>query len=117
MKPDKITMAYGVVIFVVTTAAWLWGERVGIDTTILWAVATPIVMALFMGQSMADTAEHARQAATQTNGTLAERMENAVTNALAKQAAMTPPKRANLPAPEDPPVVPSEVPPAHVASD
>ncbi|PKQ22216.1 MAG: hypothetical protein CVT65_14565 [Actinobacteria bacterium HGW-Actinobacteria-5] len=85
--PTAVTMGFGVVVFVATLVAWLYGESVHVPTTILWTVATPIVLALFVGHQLGTTADAARQAATQTNGTLEARVKAAVATALADRDA------------------------------
>ena len=85
--PDNATMTFGVIIFVSTLAAWLFGEFQGVDTTILWAVATPVVMALFVGGQLGRVAESSAAAATQTNGSMSERIKAAVSSALADRDA------------------------------
>ena len=87
LKPDWHTMIFGVLIFCATLAAWLFGELHGVETTILWSVATPVILALFVGQGLADTAANARAAATQTNGNMDGRIKAAVSSALADRDA------------------------------
>jgi len=87
VKPNTSTMIFGVVIFLASLAAWLWGETHAVNTDILWIVATPVVMALFVGQQLGATAEHAQQAATQTNGALDSRIKAGVAAALADRDA------------------------------
>lgn len=79
------TMIFGVIIFLATVAAWLWGEKNGVKTDILWIVAVPVITALFIGHQVGTAAKSAEQAAQQTNGTLNGRLEEAVTNVLAKR--------------------------------
>lgn len=78
MQPTKLTMTFGVIVFVSTLVAWLYGSQSGVDTQILWAVSTPIVLALFVGQQLAHASEQAQKAADQTNGTLTTRIESVV---------------------------------------
>lgn len=86
--PTAVTMGFGVVVFVATLVAWLYGESVAhVPTTILWTVAGPIIIALFIGHQLGTTADAARQAATQTNGTLEARVKAAVATALADRDA------------------------------
>jgi hypothetical protein len=85
--PTALTMGFGVAVFVATLAAWLYGETVHIDTTIVWTVAGPIVLALFVGQQLGNTADAAKQAASQTNGALDARVKAAVAAALADRDA------------------------------
>lgn len=79
MQPTKLTMTFGVMVFVSTLGAWLYGAQNGIDTQILWAVSTPIVLALFVGQQLAHASEQAQKAADNTNGALTGKIENIVT--------------------------------------
>ena len=86
--PTTITMLFGVVIFVSTLAAWLYGESVAhIDTAIVWTVSGPIILALFVGHQLGATADAAQQAANQTNGVLGDRIKAAVAAALADRDA------------------------------
>ena len=86
--PTTITMLFGVVIFVSTLAAWLYGESVAhVDTTIVWTVSAPIILALFVGHQLGATADAAQQAASQTNGVLGDRIKAAVAAALADRDA------------------------------
>ena len=86
--PTTITMLFGVVIFVATLAAWLYGESVAhVDTTIVWTVSGPIILALFVGHQLGATADAAQQAANQTNGVLGDRIKAAVAAALADRDA------------------------------
>ena len=86
--PTTITMLFGVVIFISTLAAWLYGESVAhVDTTIVWTVSSPIILALFVGHQLGATADAAQQAANQTNGVLGDRIKAAVAAALADRDA------------------------------
>lgn len=85
--PTAVTMGFGVVVFVATLAAWLYGEQAHVDTTIVWTVAGPIVLALFVGHQLGNTADAAKQAASQTNGVLDARVKAAVAAALADRDA------------------------------
>lgn len=85
------TMAFGTVIFLAAVAAWLYGELHGLATDILWLVVVPIVSALFVSQPLANLADRttqagdaARQAASQTNGVLDERIRGAVSGAMSE---------------------------------
>ena len=86
-KPSTATMLFGVIIFVATLGAWLWGETHGVDTNIVWVVATPVITALFVGQQIGAAADAAKQAAAQTNGGLHDRIKSAVAGALADRDA------------------------------
>ena len=69
-------------------AAWLYGESVAhVDTTIVWTVSGPIILALFVGHQLGATADAAQQAANQTNGVLGDRIKAAVAAALADRDA------------------------------
>ncbi len=81
------SMIVGVVVFGLTLPTWLWGEAHGIDTTILWAVVTPVVGALFIGDRIGQAITASQTAATQTNGTMYDRMYAAATQAVASQLA------------------------------
>lgn len=76
-------MAFGTIIFVATLAAWLYGSERGIDTNVLWSVVTPVIGFLFIGGALNKTAEHAEQAAVQTNGSMDSKIKAAVSSALA----------------------------------
>lgn len=86
-KPTTTMLVIGTVIFVTVTVAWLVAEFNHIGTGALLAFAVPIVGALFIGHQLGSTADAAKQAANQTNGILNERLEAAVTSALAKRDA------------------------------
>ena len=87
-QPSDIpTKIIGVVVFLAVLAAWLYGEERGVDTEILWITATPVIMALAVGQGLANTANAAKQAADQTNGTLEARIQASLTSALAARDA------------------------------
>lgn len=86
--PTAVTMGFGVVVFVATLIAWLYGESIAhVNTTIVWTVAGPIILALFVGQQLGNTADAAKQAASQTNGALDARVKAAVAAALADRDA------------------------------
>lgn len=103
MRPTWQTMAFGVGVFAVSTAAWLYGEVHHLDTTILWAVATPVVLGLLLGDGISHAASAARQAADQTNGQLESRVQTAVSQALAaRDAARTRQARGDIDAPSPP---------------
>lgn len=85
--PTAVTMGFGVVIFIATLAAWLYGETAHIDTTIVWTVSGPIILALFVGHQLGTTSDAAKQAASQTNGTMEARVKSAVAAALADRDA------------------------------
>lgn len=104
-------MAFGTIIFLATTAAWLYGSEKGIDTTVLWTVTTPVIGALFIGGALSKTADHAEQAAIQTNGSMEAKIKSQVATALAERDStrayerttqLAPPVRvdANVPAME-----------------
>lgn len=94
-------MAFGTIIFVATLAAWLYASERGIDTTVLWTVTTPVVGALFIGGALNKTAEHAEQAAVQTNGSMDHKIKSAVSAALAdRDAARTRQSMGDIGAPE-----------------
>ncbi len=76
-------MGFGTIIFVATLAAWLYGSERGIDTNVLWSVVTPVIGFLFIGGALNKTAEHAEQAAVQTNGSMDSKIKAAVSSALA----------------------------------
>ena len=83
-------MIVGCVVLGMSLVAWLWGEAHDIDTSMIWTIVPIILASLFIGNSLGATADAAKQAATQTNGTMTERMVNAVTIALtARDAART----------------------------
>jgi hypothetical protein len=84
---SAVTMGFGVVVFVATLAAWLYGEAHHVDTTIVWTVAGPIILALFVGHQLGTTSDAAKQAASQTNGVLDARVKAAVAAALADRDA------------------------------
>ena len=83
--PTVANMIFGVIIFVTTLAAWLWGEKNGVNTDVLWVIAVPVITALFIGNSLGKVANATQQTALQTNGTLDTRIENAVTRSLASR--------------------------------
>lgn len=87
MKPNTSTMIFGVIIFLAALGAWLWGETHNVNTDILWIVTTPVIGALFIGHQLGATAEHAQQAANQTNGLLEGRVKSAMSSALADRDA------------------------------
>lgn len=78
-------MTFGTVIFLATLAAWLYGSERGIDTGVLWSVVTPVIGFLFVGGALNKTAEHAEQAAVQTNGSMDHKIKSAVSAALAER--------------------------------
>ena len=89
-----VTMLIGLGVLGMSLAAWLYGEKNGIDTRVLWTVVPSLLIALFIGNSIGTNtevtqkaADAAQMAATQTNGTLAPRIEAAVSSALAKRDA------------------------------
>ena len=86
-RPPISMMIFGTIIFLAALVAWEWGELHGIDTTVLWTMTTPVVMALFLASPISKAAESASAAAQQTNGALAERIEAAVTKALGHRDA------------------------------
>lgn len=86
-QPTTATMSFGVIVFLASLGAWLWGETHGVNTDILWIVTTPVVGALFIGQQLGATAQHAQQAANQTNGMMDSRVKSAVSAALADRDA------------------------------
>lgn len=102
-------MGFGTVIFIATLAAWLYASERGIDTTVLWTVTTPVIGALFIGGALSKTADHAEQAAIQTNGSMEAKIKAQVSSALAdRDAARTwqangsvaPPVRVDAQVPE-----------------
>ena len=105
-KPSTVTMAYGTVIFVITVTAWLYSALNNIDSGVLWNVAVPVIIALFVGDKLRETADAAKQAATQTNGNLDARVENAVTAALSRRDAA----RTWAQLAPTPPVLPARMP-------
>lgn len=105
-KPSTVTMAYGTVIFVITVTAWLYSALNNIDSGVLWNVAVPVIIALFVGDKLRETADAAKRAATQTNGNLDARVENAVTAALSRRDAA----RAWAQLAPTPPVLPDRMP-------
>lgn len=87
-RPTTVTMAFGVVVFVATLIAWLYGESVAhVDTTIVWAIAGPIILALFVGQQIGEAKSAAQLAANQTNGMLDARIKAGAAAALAERDA------------------------------
>lgn len=87
-RPTTVTMTFGVVVFIATLGAWLYGESVAhVDTTIVWTISGPIILALFVGQQLGAAADAAQQAANQTNGVLDGRVKAAVASALADRDA------------------------------
>lgn len=80
-------LAAGVVIFVVVVAAWVYAKAHGIETGELISFAVPVVGALFLAGPIGAAASSAQQAAHQTNGVLGDRIEAAVSSALAKRDA------------------------------
>ena len=76
--PTVATMGFGVVVFLATLAAWLYGEQQGVNTAMLWTLSVPLVLALFLGQGINEAAGAAKQAAAQTNGVLDARIRSAV---------------------------------------
>lgn len=78
-------MMFGTIIFLATLAAWLYGSERGIDTGVLWSVVTPVIGFLFIGGALNKTAEHAEQAAVQTNGSMDHKIKSAVSAALAER--------------------------------
>lgn len=80
-------MAFGTVIFIATLVAWLYGSQRGIDTTVLWSVVTPVIGFLFIGGALSKTADHAEQAAIQTNGSMEAKIKAQVSSALADRDA------------------------------
>lgn len=85
--PTAVTMGFGVVVFLGTIAAWLYGESIHVNTAIVWTVAGPIIVALFVGHQLGTTADAAKQAASQTNGVLDARIKASVSAALADRDA------------------------------
>lgn len=107
-KPTTTMLVIGTVIFVTVTGAWLLAEFNHIGTGALLAFAVPIVGALFIGHQLGTTADAAKQAANQTNGILSDRVEAAVTKALAaRDAARTWQAQQADPAQAAQPVAPS----------
>lgn len=80
-------MSFGTIIFLATLAAWLYGSAHGIDTTVLWSVVTPVIGFLFIGGALSKTADHAEQAAIQTNGSMEAKIKAQVSSALADRDA------------------------------
>ena len=82
-----VMLIAGTIITIVTIGAWLFAATHGIDTAPLFAFVIPIVGALFVANGLGKTAEHAQQAATQTNGMMGPRIKAAVAEALADRDA------------------------------
>ena len=80
-------MTFGVVIFLASLAAWLFGEMHGIDTNVVWMVSGPLLVALFIGTKVDDAKTAAEQAVAQTNGVLDGRIKSSVAAALADRDA------------------------------
>jgi hypothetical protein len=78
-------MIFGTIIFLATLAAWLYASAHNIDTGVLWSVVTPVIAFLFIGGALNKTAEHAQEAATNTNGAMGPKIEAAVATALANR--------------------------------
>ena len=102
--PTRWSMLFGVVIFVAALGAYLYGETQGIDTSVIWLVSGPILVALFIGTKVDDAKSAAEQAAAQTNGMLDPRIQSAVARALAdRDAARTRQAQGDISAPPPPP--------------
>lgn len=80
-------MIFGTIIFLATLAAWLYASANGIDTGVLWSVVTPVIAFLFIGGALNKTAEHAQEAAVNTNGSMEPKIKAAVSEALANRDA------------------------------
>lgn len=85
--PNLAMMIVGAGVFAMALTAWLYGETRGIDTTVIWTVATPVVGALFLVGPITAAASSAQQAAQQTNGQLEARIKAAVSSSLADRDA------------------------------
>lgn len=77
----------GCVVLAMSLAAWLYGEVRGIDTSIIWTITGPVVVALMIGTQVATAADAAQRAAAQTNGALDARVQASVAQALAARDA------------------------------
>lgn len=86
-RPSRWSMTFGVVIFLASLAAWLFGEMNGIDANVVWMVSGPLLVALFIGTKVDDAKTAAEQAAAQTNGVLDGRIKSSVAAALADRDA------------------------------
>ena len=89
-----VTMLIGLGVMGMSLAAWLYGEKNGIDTRVLWTVVPSLLIALFIGNSIGTNtevsqkaADAAQQAVTQTNGSMDARIEAGVSKALANRDA------------------------------
>lgn len=80
-------MLFGTIIFIATLVAWIYASLNDIDSTVLWSVVTPVIGFLFIGGALSKTAEHAEQAAIQTNGSLEAKVRAQVSAALADRDA------------------------------
>lgn len=80
-------MAFGTVIFIATLVAWIYASLNDIDSTVLWSVVTPVIGFLFIGGALSKTADHAEQAAIQTNGSMEAKIKAQVSSALADRDA------------------------------
>lgn len=92
-------MGFGTVIFLAACGAWLYAEAHDIDSTVLWTVVTPVIGFLFIGGALSKTADHAEQAAIQTNGSMGPKIEAAVSEALARRDAARTWQASQLPPP------------------
>ncbi len=91
-RPSISMMVIGTVIFVAVLGAWLFAEMHDIpgSSGIIFTFAGPVVTALFLSGRIGQAADAATQAAIQTNGTLEQRVQTAVSKALAvRDAART----------------------------
>lgn len=80
-------MLFGTIIFVSTLVAWIYASLNDIDSTVLWSVVTPVIGFLFVGGALNKTADHAEQAAIQTNGSMEAKIKAQVASALAERDA------------------------------
>lgn len=96
-QPTLGMMIIGCIIFVSTLATWVYAESIGIPTGALFAIAGPVIGALFLVGPISTAAKSAEQAAQQTNGVMEERMIAAASKALAiRDAARTRQARGDI---------------------
>ena len=87
LDPKQFLPGYiiGTIIVLATMCVWYLAETHGVGTGALLAFVVPVIGALFVGSGLSNIAANANRAANQTNGTMDQRIEAAVTRALASR--------------------------------
>ena len=91
------SLVAGVLTFALVLGSWLYGEILGIDTSVLWPVAVPVILGLLVGEVIGNASRNSAQAAQQTNGVMDDRIKASVASALAdRDAARTRQSRGDI---------------------